>query len=43
MTANAKVLAHAQLIITDLIETVLAGFDYPVEVSKLEGDAVFMY
>jgi hypothetical protein len=43
MTANAKVLAHAQLIITELIETVLAGFDYPVEVSKLEGDAVFMY
>ena len=43
MTANAKVLAHAQLIITELIETILAGFDYPVEVAKLEGDAVFMY
>jgi hypothetical protein len=43
MTANAKVLAHAQLIITELLETILGGFDYPVEVSKLEGDAVFMY
>jgi hypothetical protein len=43
LTANAKVLAHAQMIITDLLETILAGFDYPVEVSKLEGDAVFMY
>jgi len=43
MTANAKVLAHAQLIITELLETILAGFDFPVEVSKLEGDAVFMY
>jgi hypothetical protein len=43
LTANAKVLAHAQLIITELLETILAGFDFPVEVSKLEGDAVFMY
>jgi len=43
MTANAKVLAHAQLIITDLLETILADFAFPVEVSKLEGDAVFMY
>jgi len=43
MTANAKVLAHAQLIITELIETILNGVDYPMEVSKLEGDAVFLY
>lgn len=43
MTANAKVLAHAQMIITDLLETILADFAFPVEVSKLEGDAVFMY
>ena len=43
MTANAKALAHAQLIITELIETILNGVDYPVEVSKLEGDAVFLY
>ena len=43
MTANAKALAHAQLIITELIETILAGVEYPMEVSKLEGDAVFLY
>ena len=43
MTANAKELAHAQMIVTDLIETILTSFDFPVEVSKLEGDAVFMY
>ena len=43
MTANAKALVHAQLVITDLLETILADFDYPIEVSKLEGDAVFLY
>jgi hypothetical protein len=43
MMANAKVLVHAQMIITDLLETILVGFEYPVEVSKIEGDAVFMY
>ena len=43
MTANAKALAHAQLIITELIETILNGVEYPIEVSKLEGDAVFLY
>ena len=29
MAANAKVLAHAQLVITELTETILAGFQYP--------------
>ncbi len=43
MTANAKALAHAQLIITELLETILNGVEYPMEVSKLEGDAVFLY
>ncbi len=43
MTANAKELAHAQLIITELMETILDGVEYPMEVSKLEGDAVFLY
>ncbi len=43
MTANAKTLAHAQLIITQLMENILHGIGHPVVVSKLEGDAVFFY
>lgn len=34
---------HAERIITELIEAVLDKADYPLEISKLEGDAVFMY
>src|SRR4029434_10205427 len=43
MTANAKTLAHSQTIITELVTTIVAQVDLPLEVAKLEGDAVFLY
>ena len=43
MTANAKTLAHSQTIITELVETIVKQSELPLEVSKLEGDAVFLY
>lgn len=43
MVANARTLAHAQAIITELLEAILREVDVPLRVSKLEGDAVFMY
>lgn len=36
-------LLHAETIITDLLETVLAKAEYPLTIAKLEGDAVFLY
>jgi class 3 adenylate cyclase len=36
-------LLHAEAIITDLLEAVIAEADYPLTISKLEGDAVFLY
>lgn len=43
MTANAKSLAHSQAIITELIETIINEVELPLEVAKLEGDAVFLF
>src|SRR3954468_1852706 len=43
MTANAKTLAHSQTIITELVKTIVALADLPLEVAKLEGDAVFLF
>ncbi len=43
MTANAKTLAHSQSIITELIKTIIREIELPLEVAKLEGDAVFFY
>ena len=43
MTANAKTLAHSQTIITELIKTIVKQVDLPLEVAKLEGDAVFLF
>src|SRR5689334_6353423 len=34
---------HAEQIITELLETVIDSSDHPLQVSKLEGDAVFFY
>lgn len=43
MTANAKTLSHSQTIITELIETLLRAVKLPMEVAKLEGDAVLLF
>ena len=36
-------LLHAETIITDLLEAVIAQAEHPLTISKLEGDAVFLY
>ena len=43
MTANAKTLAHSQTIITELIQAIVKEAELPLEIAKLEGDAVFLY
>lgn len=43
MTANAKTLAHSQTIITELVKTIIQQIELPLEVAKLEGDAVFLF
>jgi len=43
MIANKATLAHAQAIIGELIESIVAEVQIPLKVSKLEGDAVFLY
>jgi len=43
MTANAKTLAHSQSIITELVEAIVKQVELPLEVAKLEGDAIFLY
>ena len=43
MTANVKTLAHSQTIITELVETIIRQVELPLEVAKLEGDAVFLF
>lgn len=43
MTANARSLAHSQKIITELVKTIVQQIESPLEVAKLEGDAVFLF
>ena len=43
MTANAKTLSHSQTIITELIKAIINQIQLPLEVAKLEGDAVFLF
>jgi len=43
MTANAKTLAHSQAIITELVKAIIKQIELPLEVAKLEGDAVFLF
>lgn len=43
MTANAKTLAHSQVVITELVKAIVRQIELPLEVAKLEGDAVFLY
>ena len=43
MTANAKTLGHSQTIITELVKAIIHQIELPLEVAKLEGDAVFLF
>jgi Protein of unknown function (DUF2652) len=43
MTANAKTLAHSHTIITELIQAMIQEIQLPLEVAKLEGDAIFVF
>jgi class 3 adenylate cyclase len=43
MTANAKTLAHSQTLITELVEAIIHQVKAPLEVAKLEGDAIFLF
>ena len=43
MTANARTLAHSHVIITELVKAIVRQIELPLEVAKLEGDAVFLY
>jgi hypothetical protein len=43
MTANAKARAHSQTIITELVRFIVREIELPLEVAKLEGDAIFFF
>ena len=43
MTANVKTLAHSQVVITELVKAIVQQVELPLELAKLEGDAVFLY
>ena len=43
MVSNQEVLHHAQAIISELIKAIIKQVEIPLVVSKLEGDAVFLY
>src|SRR5690349_7142089 len=43
MRNHKTTLLHAEGIITQLLESVIDKAEFPLTISKLEGDAVFMY
>lgn len=43
MVAHRESLAHGQVLITKLLEAIISQAEIPIDISKLEGDAVFMY
>ncbi|MCA1554567.1 MAG: DUF2652 domain-containing protein, partial [Chloroflexi bacterium] len=43
MIAHEKALAHSQLIISELLNSILEQIEFPLSICKLEGDAVFLY
>lgn len=43
MVSNRQAIRHAQIIITELTKAIIAQVEIPLEISKLEGDAVFLY
>jgi hypothetical protein len=43
MVSNRETLHHAQAIITELIKAIVRQIEIPLQIAKLEGDAVFLY
>jgi protein-L-isoaspartate O-methyltransferase len=43
VVANEKEMAHSQIIIRDLINTIISEIRAPMQVIRLEGDAIFLY
>ena len=43
MVSHKEALSHAQVVISELIKALIKQVEIPLEVSKLEGDAVFLY
>ena len=43
IVTNEKELVHSQIIIKDIMNAIMDEIDLPLEVFKLEGDAVFLY
>ena len=43
IVSNEKDMAHSQIIIRDLINTILAEINAPMQLIRLEGDALFLY
>ena len=43
MVSTDLEIEHSQKIISQLISTIIEQIDIPLEISKLEGDAVFIY
>lgn len=43
MLEHEKALAHSQMIITGLMETLMKQIDHPLRIVELQGDALFLY
>jgi len=43
MVSNKTSLHHAQVIITELMQAIIKQINIPLQISKLEGDAIFLY
>lgn len=43
MVSNEKDLSHSQIIVKELINTIIEQIEMPLEVIKLEGDAIWLY
>ena len=43
IVSNEKEMAHSQIIIRDLINTILAEIRAPMQLIRLEGDSLFLY
>ena len=43
MVSTALEIEHSQHVISELIQSIITQVEIPLEVSKLEGDAVFLY
>ena len=42
MTSKRKYLAHAQVIITELMKSIIAEIKIPLHIAEVEGDAVLL-